>query len=123
MRYHVLACDYDGTLAHHGKVDDQTLAALELIRESGRRLVMVSGRELEDLMKTFEHIEIFERLVLENGALIYHPASKEEKILGERPPENFVRELQRRGVGPMSVGRVIVATWEPHETTVLEVIR
>ena len=28
MRYHVLACDYDGTIAHHGRVDDETIAAL-----------------------------------------------------------------------------------------------
>jgi energy-coupling factor transporter ATP-binding protein EcfA2 len=31
--------------------------------------------------------------------------------------------LRARGVGPVSAGRVIVATWEPHETTVLETIR
>ncbi len=24
MRYHVLAADYDGTLAHHGRIDDAT---------------------------------------------------------------------------------------------------
>lgn len=29
----------------------------------------------------------------------------------------------RRGVSPIEVGSVIVATWEPHETTVLEAIR
>ena len=29
----------------------------------------------------------------------------------------------RRGVAPLSVGRTIVATWTPHETTVLEAIR
>ena len=28
-----------------------------------------------------------------------------------------------RGVSPMSVGQVIVATWHPHENDVLEVIR
>ena len=35
----------------------------------------------------------------------------------------FVAELARRGVAPLSVGASIVATWDPHETTVLEVIR
>jgi hydroxymethylpyrimidine pyrophosphatase-like HAD family hydrolase len=29
MRYHVLATDYDGTLAHDGRVDDDTVAALK----------------------------------------------------------------------------------------------
>ena len=31
--------------------------------------------------------------------------------------------LQARGVGPISVGRVVVATWEPHQEAVQEVIR
>src|SRR5690606_31528156 len=35
----------------------------------------------------------------------------------------FVARLVERGVEPLSAGRVIVATWEPHEQTVLEVIR
>ena len=29
MRYLALCCDYDGTIAHHGRVDEPTLAALE----------------------------------------------------------------------------------------------
>ena len=29
MRYLALAADYDGTLAHHGKVDAPTVAALK----------------------------------------------------------------------------------------------
>src|SRR5205085_5729096 len=34
----------------------------------------------------------------------------------------FVELLRSRGVAPMSVGRTIVATWRPHEHTVLNVI-
>ena len=51
MRYLALAADYDGTLAHHGKVSDSTVAALLRLKESGRKLLMVSGRELPDLAK------------------------------------------------------------------------
>src|ERR1700676_3444479 len=51
------------------------------------------------------------------------PAKREEKLLGEPPPKPFVRALRERGVSPIAVGRVIVATWKPHETSVLEVIR
>jgi len=36
MRYHVLAADYDGTLAHDGRVDEPTLAALHRLAEAGR---------------------------------------------------------------------------------------
>jgi hydroxymethylpyrimidine pyrophosphatase-like HAD family hydrolase len=123
MRYQALACDYDGTIAHHGRVDDETLAALGRLRDTGRRLILVTGRELQDLLATCPHVELFDRVVAENGAIVYHPATREEKLLGEPPPEPFVRALRQRGVSPLSVGRVIVATWKPHETSVLEVIR
>ncbi len=123
MRYHALACDYDGTIAHHGQVDDETIAALGRLRDTGRRLILVSGRELQDLLAVCPHIELFDRVVAENGAVVYRPATREEKSLGEPPPEPFVRTLRERGVSPVAVGRVIVATWKPHETTVLEAIR
>ncbi len=123
MRYQVLACDYDGTLAHDGRVNDDTLKALEKLLASGRKLVLVTGRELPDLLEIFPQINLFEYVVAENGALLYKPSSKEEQPLAEAPSAKFVNALKKRGVGPMSVGRVIVATWEPHETAVLETIR
>jgi HAD superfamily hydrolase (TIGR01484 family) len=123
MRYLALACDYDGTVARHGRVDDATLAALERLLASGRKLLLVTGRELDDLARTFSAFHFFEWIVAENGALLYHPASKQEKVLGERPPPAFVDHLRQRGVTPLSLGRVIVATWHPHETVVLDTIR
>jgi hydroxymethylpyrimidine pyrophosphatase-like HAD family hydrolase len=122
MRYHALATDYDGTLAHHGLVDQPTIAALERLLASGRRLIMVTGRELPELLAIFPRLDLFELVVAENGALLYRPATKEEKKLADPPPEKFVQLLQERGVGPISVGRVIVATWEPHEAAVLRTI-
>jgi HAD superfamily hydrolase (TIGR01484 family) len=123
MRYLALCCDYDGTIAHHGVVDAQTIAALEGVRESGRRLVLVTGRELEDLQAVMPRLDLFERVVAENGALLYTPATREEKVLGDPPSEALVNALRKLDVTPLSVGRSIVATWEPHETTVLEAIR
>ena len=123
MRYHVLACDYDGTIAHDGRVDDETVAALGRLRNTGRRLILVTGRELQDVLAICPHVALFDRVVAENGAVVYCPATREEKLLAEPPPEPFVRALRERGVSPIAVGRVIVATWKPHETTVLEVIR
>jgi HAD superfamily hydrolase (TIGR01484 family) len=123
MRYLALCCDYDGTIAHHGRVDQATFAALERLRKSGRRLLLVTGRELDELLEIFPQLDIFERVVAENGALIYRPAKREERLLGERPPQAFIDALRARGVAPISVGRSIVATWEPHEKAVLETIR
>jgi hydroxymethylpyrimidine pyrophosphatase-like HAD family hydrolase len=123
MRYHVVACDYDGTLASDGRVYAETIAALERLRHSGRHLLLVTGRELDDLQRVFPHCDLFERIVAENGALLYCPATREERLLGQPPPAEFVHRLQQRGVSPLATGRVIVATWKPHETVVLETIR
>lgn len=123
MRYIVLATDYDGTIAHHGKVDAATVAALEQMRLFHRKLVMVTGRELPDLQATFDRLDLFEWIVAENGALLYHPATRAEKVLAEPPPAGFVAALKNRGVQPISVGKSIVATWHPHENAVLETIR
>jgi hydroxymethylpyrimidine pyrophosphatase-like HAD family hydrolase len=123
MRYLALATDYDGTLAHHGAVDDETVEHLKKFLASGRRLIMVTGRELPELKTVCPSLDLFEWVVAENGGLLYCPATKEEKPLADPPKPEFVQELKRRGVERISVGRVIVATWEPHETTCLEVIR
>lgn len=123
MRFLALCTDYDGTLAHHGRLEPETIAALERFRESGRRLVMVTGREIDDLKSVCPRLDLFERVVAENGALIYRPQTNEERVLGEAPSREFIDTLRARGVGPISVGRSIVATWEPHEKTVLDTIR
>jgi hydroxymethylpyrimidine pyrophosphatase-like HAD family hydrolase len=123
MRYHILATDYDGTIAHNGAVPDDVVEALERFIGSGRKLVMVTGRELPDLMRVFPHLELFELVVAENGAVLHTPKTRENTALADRPPPEFVDDLRKRGVGPISVGESIVATWEPHSTTVLETIR
>ncbi len=123
MRYLALCCDYDGTLAHHGRIDEPTFAALERLKKSGRHLLMVTGRELDELQSVCPRLDLFDRVVAENGALLYRPATREEQRLAERPPDAFVAALKARNVERISVGRVIVATWEPHENEVLETIR
>jgi hydroxymethylpyrimidine pyrophosphatase-like HAD family hydrolase len=122
MRYLALACDYDGTLASEGQVSSGTLAALERLLASGRKLILVTGRELDDLFSVFPHYTIFERVVAENGVLLYHPATGEKKTLASPPPAKFVARLRERGV-PISTGDVIVSTRHPHETLVLDTIR
>lgn len=123
MQYHALASDYDGTLAHDGHVDPETLAAARRLRESGRKLILVTGRELPELQSVFPDIGICDCVVAENGGLLYWPAENKEEVLGEPPPEAFVAEITRRHVNPFSVGRVVLATWRPYETAVLEVIQ
>src|SRR5207248_6992377 len=103
MRYIVLATDYDGTLARQGHVDNPALTALEKVRQSGRKLILVTGRHLPDLQSVFSRLELFDRAVLENGALLYTPQTKQEQVLCEPPPLSLQQALRQRNV-PFSVG-------------------
>src|SRR5581483_2409736 len=123
MRYHALACDYDGTLAWEGSVSAHVIDALHRLKDSGRKLLLVTGRELGDLKAVFHNLELFDRVVAENGALLYRPATGEQKVLGEAPPEALVERLRALGVQPLSVGASIIATVHPWETTVVRAIR
>ena len=123
MQYRALACDYDGTIATHGRVDDATLESLQRFARSGRQLLLVTGRELPELKTVFPDLAVFHYVVAENGGLLYVPATGQEQVLAEPPPARFLQELIARGVGPISVGRSIVATWQPHEATVLATIK
>ena len=123
MRYHILAADYDGTLARDGRVDEPTLAALQRLGETGRKLVLVTGRQLDDLLAVFPGASLFTRIVAENGAVLYHPDARETRDLAAPVPAALVDTLRGAGVTPLAAGRVIVSTWQPWDTTVLEAIR
>jgi HAD superfamily hydrolase (TIGR01484 family) len=123
MRYLTLCTDYDGTLATEGKVFPETAAALEQLIASGRKPVLVTGRELDELKTVCPYLHLFDSVVAENGALLYDPKTDTETPLAQRPPDAFVATLRARGVERISVGRVIIATWEPWESVVLETIK
>jgi HAD superfamily hydrolase (TIGR01484 family) len=115
-----LATDYDGTLAQHGAVEAVTLDALARFKSTGRRLILVTGRELPHIEKAFLHLKMFDRVVAENGAVIYDPGTEKERLIAPGPTALFVARLRELNVTPLSVGRSIVATWEPHQATVLQ---
>jgi HAD superfamily hydrolase (TIGR01484 family) len=123
MRFQVVASDYDGTLANQGRVAKGTLEVLERVQESGRKLLLITGRELESLQSVFPELDLFDLIVAENGALLYRPSTGEEKVLGNTPPPAFVEMLRRSGANPLSVGRSIVATVQPYEAEVYKAIR
>ena len=123
MYFLALATDYDGTLAQDGVVDPDTLTALRRFKDSGRRLILVTGRELPDLERAFPELGCCDLIVAENGALLYESGTGRETVLAPAPPEAFVARLRERGVHPLSVGRSIVASWEPMQDRVLETIR
>lgn len=117
-----LATDYDGTLAHNGAVSESTLQALGKLKRAGFQLILVSGRELHELEALFPQISDFDLAVLENGGLLYSPATGAKVALGEPPPPEFIARLHELGL-PLQTGRCIVATWEPHQNAVLQTIK
>ena len=123
MRYLALATDYDGTLATDGVVSQETVESLRRLAATGRKLILVSGRQLGDLLHAFPEATIFEAIVAENGAVLYRPSSRMTRVLAPTPSSHFVEALKRRGVTPIWVGQVVVATVQPNDTLVGEVIR
>src|SRR5882757_9962448 len=111
MRYQVLASDYDGTLAAQGQVDPATLDKLRQLKATGRRLILVTGREMPQLVEVFPEYKVFDHIVAENGGLLVNCATGEETPLGPAPDPRFIKQLGQSGVHPISVGKVIVATW------------
>jgi hydroxymethylpyrimidine pyrophosphatase-like HAD family hydrolase len=119
VRFRVLACDFDGTIATEGVVSPDTLMALERVRRSGRRLLMVTGRTGLQLEMVFGRWDVFDRVVLENGAVMLDPSSGGERLLCAPVSRRLEPELHRRGVEPLAVGRAIYAASVRH----LQVIR
>src|SRR5437870_1739335 len=122
MRYQLLACDYDETLATQGIVAPKVWDALKQVKRSGRKIVLVTGRQLGDLLALLPEAGIFDRIVAENGAVLYQPQTQQERLLAAPPPPEFMPALFERGVQGVVHGRVIVASHTPFEKTIVEVI-
>jgi HAD superfamily hydrolase (TIGR01484 family) len=119
----ILAFDYDGTVATDGFVIPPTLEALEALLASGRKLILATGRQLTDLFKIFPQLTLFAWVIAENGAVVYETATGESEILGQPPPEEFLRALDERGIEPVSTGQAIVATTSNHAKALSALIR
>jgi len=102
---------------------DSVVAALTRLRASGRHVIVVTGRQLEDLGSVCGGLDRFDYVVAENGALVYESRTREITLLAEPPPKQFVLALRSRGVHPLAVGRAILATQRPHQTKVEQAIR
>lgn len=122
MPYKVFATDFDGTIAHDGAVDDATLDALRRLKASGVKIVLVTGRELAHFLDLFPEVDLFDRLVMENGAVLYNPGTKKMRLLAPAPPQPLVERMQKLNI-PLSVGHSVVATFEPHGQALFDAVR
>lgn len=123
MFFSALATDYDDTLARNGHVNEPTREALKRVRASGRKLILVTGRELSELKGVFDELSLFDLIVAENGAVLFNPANNDEVALADPVPPALVKRLRELDVSPLSIGHSIIATREPNEIQVLEAIR
>ena len=123
MHFLALAVDYDGTIAENGSVPAEVCAALATLKDSGRKLLLITGRELQALKHNFAHLDLFDLVVAENGALLYDPHTETEEFIADPASIELVGRLRDKGVSPLSVGRSIIATWHPFEDAVISTIR
>ena len=123
MRFAAVAIDYDGTLATEGAVHPSTVAALEQVVASGRKFILVTGRMLAELLPLFPQASLCARIVAENGAVLYHPATRDQRLLTHPASAPLIEMLRRKGVAPLDVGESIIATLRPHEVAIMEAIR
>ena len=123
MRFAAVAIDYDGTLARDGIVHSATVSALEQLVASGRKFILVTGRTLRELLPLFPQADLCARIVAENGAVLYCPASRETRLLAEPVSLALVEALNLKKVTPLDTGDCIIATLRPHEISVMEAIR
>lgn len=68
---------------------------LRKVRDSGRKIVLVTGRRLEPLLDLLPDVGLFDRIVAENGALVFDPTTREETQLAESPPHTPQRVRRR----------------------------
>ncbi|HEX5099751.1 MAG TPA: HAD hydrolase family protein, partial [Polyangiaceae bacterium] len=122
MRYLTLVADYDGTLADHDRISPETALALERLRASGRRAIMITGRRLDDLLAACAYPKLFDLIVAENGAVVYDPGTHTETVLANPPAKALLKALRARSVEPLEVGEVIVATNESQRAAVQDVV-
>jgi 3-deoxy-D-manno-octulosonate 8-phosphate phosphatase KdsC-like HAD superfamily phosphatase len=119
MRYLALAMSLDGTLSAAGQLD----AALEQLRRSGRRALLVTARRLGELTALCPRLELFDCVIAENGAVLHWPARRESLSLSAPVPESFPSALSQRIPSPIERGRVAVYTQASRACALVETVR
>jgi hydroxymethylpyrimidine pyrophosphatase-like HAD family hydrolase len=98
VKLSVIALDYDGTIATRDQLDASVRDAIAAARTQGIRVLLVTGRVLDDLRRVAGDLHFVDGVVAENGAVVHLPESGHTSVLAPRMPQAFVDELSRRGV-------------------------
>lgn len=116
--FRAVALDYDGTITTGPRPAPLMLAAIREVRNANRRVVLVTGRILAELLLDFpDALEHFDAVVAENGAVLWR-AGRERAVVA--PVSRLLDQaLGKRGV-PLRRGQVIVATDVAYDRDILE---
>jgi hypothetical protein len=82
----------------------------------------VTGRFLSDLQNAFPQWRVCSRIVAQNGAILFDPATGRKQFLADRPPDSFIKTLRHHGVAELGMGEVLIATYRTYEKQVLAAI-
>jgi hydroxymethylpyrimidine pyrophosphatase-like HAD family hydrolase len=122
MKLSVLALDYDGTTARDDRLDPSVRDAIANARRRGIAVMLVTGRNLDDLRRVAGDLRFLDGVVAENGALVHFPSGGLTTPLGPPIPSAFLRRLQERGI-PFQAGQCLVDTDADFARQLLDVIR
>ena len=100
MKLRVLALDFDGTIAVHGRLDAAVADAIREARRAAVMTVLVSGRMLNEIQAALPAPDLFDAVVAENGAVVQMQNAADPIVLARGPHPAFVAELHRRGAQP-----------------------
>lgn len=98
MQFKVVALDYDGTIAHEGRLEPEIRTVLESARTRGIYVVLVTGRILRDLMRVAGSLDFADAVVTENGGVLSFPHSGRQQRLATPPPAAFLDALRARSL-------------------------
>jgi|ERR1043165_3758595 hydroxymethylpyrimidine pyrophosphatase-like HAD family hydrolase len=116
-RFRALATDGDGTLTRGGHLGIKTREALFRLRNKGIKIILTTGETPQDLAK-FPHLDLFDLVVGENGALLLEPSTGKEHLLAKPPPDKLVAALRGAKIRPLKFGRVIIGTTHVHKRVI-----
>ncbi len=119
--FHAIAFDYDGTLTDRDRPTAVVLDALAETRAAGCSVVLVTGRILVELRRSFPEVDRhFDLIVAENGAVVCHRGV--ERALVAPVPRQLDAALAQRRIS-FRRGQVLLAAEAADEPAILTELR
>lgn len=121
MKFNVLALDYDGTIASHGKMNPEVALAIREARAGGIKVVLVTGRILSDLRRVMHEDDLFDAIVTENGAVLTF-CNGWTRVLGQPASREVLSEFVDQGI-QIAFGDCIVEADASDAQKMLKIIK